>query len=57
MKGRLTRRIGEEPSVVPATHTDHVGYLGEPFLIVGSWTVSNGGEEEGTSPNYPPTWF
>lgn len=54
-EGMIDSQDGGEPSWVPATHSDHVGYLRQPFLIVGSWTKSSGGEEEDTSPHYPST--
>lgn len=43
-----------EPSPVPASHSVLVGYLEEPFLIVGRWTMCSRGEEEDIPPDYPP---
>lgn len=62
MKGRLAPRLGVG-GAQPCTYHSFspcgvlVGYLEEPFLIVGSWTTSSGSEEQGTSPDYPLTWF
>lgn len=47
----------QEPSPIPATPSDHVGYSREPFLIVRRWTVSSWNGKEEAPPGYPLTWY